>query len=139
MDRPKRRIWNFVVDQKFQVRYATLYTGLIIILHAVVTSVFTKLFMSGGPEAFVNMRRLYIFVMIGIGGTYLALILLAFTWGIVWSHRIAGPTYALKKHLVKMLEGDYSGRVHLRNTDQLVELAEEINKLTEKLEKQTRG
>ncbi len=54
---------------------------------------------------------------------------------IVLSHRIAGPIFRIKKTLDEIIKGDYSKRLHLRNTDELQDVAESINNLMELLEK----
>ena len=54
---------------------------------------------------------------------------------IVLSHRIAGPIYRIKKTLDEVTKGDYSKRLYLRNTDELKDVAESINKVMELLEK----
>ncbi len=54
---------------------------------------------------------------------------------IVLSHRIAGPIFRIKKTLDEIIKGDYSKRLHLRNTDELKDVAESINSLMELLEK----
>jgi methyl-accepting chemotaxis protein len=60
-------------------------------------------------------------------------ILLLF-WGLVISHRIAGPVYRLEQDLKKIAEGDFSLRIKLRKKDELVSIAEGINKVLDKAE-----
>lgn len=50
------------------------------------------------------------------------------------SHRIAGPLYRIKKTIQEVAAGDYSMRLRLRKTDELQDLADEINKLLEVLD-----
>jgi signal transduction histidine kinase len=52
---------------------------------------------------------------------------------IVFTHRIMGPTYAFRRHIQKLIEGDFSFRTSLRRKDRLVELADDLNKLSEHL------
>ena len=54
---------------------------------------------------------------------------------IVLSHRIAGPIFRIKKTLDEIIQGDYGKRLYLRNTDELKDVAESINKIVELLEK----
>ncbi len=51
-----------------------------------------------------------------------------------FSHKISGPTYRLKKALVQLREGDFSFRVQLRRGDELIPIADELNRALEWLE-----
>ena len=63
-------------------------------------------------------------------------ILLLF-WGLIISHRIAGPVYRLEQDLEKIAKGDFSLRIKLRKTDELSSIAEGINKVLDKVEKKS--
>jgi HAMP domain-containing protein len=52
-----------------------------------------------------------------------------FFYGVVISHRMAGPIYRIRKVLDKMAQGDLSTQVHLRKKDDFNALAEGINNL----------
>jgi HAMP domain-containing protein len=54
--------------------------------------------------------------------------------GIIASHRIAGPIDRMVKFLNSVKSGDYSKRLKLREKDELVDLANAINELVDKLE-----
>ena len=60
-------------------------------------------------------------------------ILLLF-WGLVISHRIAGPVYRLEQDLKKIAEGDFSLRIKLRKKDEFASIAKAINKVLDKVE-----
>ena len=51
-----------------------------------------------------------------------------------FSHKISGPAYRLKKALVQLREGDFSFRIQLRRGDELIPLADELNRALEWLE-----
>lgn len=53
--------------------------------------------------------------------------------GVRFSHRLAGPIFRLKKELQRLNAGEKIDPIHLRDSDYFKELAEELNKLTEKL------
>lgn len=53
--------------------------------------------------------------------------------GIMLTHRIFGPMVPIRHQLAKMIEGDYSGRIHLRTSDEFKEVANDINTLTDRL------
>jgi HAMP domain-containing protein len=53
---------------------------------------------------------------------------------LLYTHRIIGPTIAIRRHIRAMKEGLYSHRVCLRKHDELKELARELNELAGILE-----
>lgn len=55
-------------------------------------------------------------------------------WGLVMSHRIAGPVYRLEKDLERIDKGDFSWRIRLRKKDELGSIAEGINKLLDRVQ-----
>ena len=65
------------------------------------------------------------------------LLLLLLGWGLLLSHRIAGPIYRLERELNRMArEGDFSVRLKLRRNDELGSVADGINKVLERIEKE---
>ena len=52
----------------------------------------------------------------------------------IYTHRIIGPTVALKRHIRALKDGLYSHRVHLRKHDELKDMAADLNELAEILE-----
>lgn len=63
------------------------------------------------------------------------LLLILIVWGIVLSHRFAGPLERLESELRKMLdEGKHKHRIHIRKSDDIRPIADEINKLLDKYE-----
>ena len=59
--------------------------------------------------------------------------ILSIVFGIYSSHRVIGPSVAIRKHIDKMKQGDYSSRLHIRRGDELVTVAHVINELTDAL------
>ncbi|MGZ3650276.1 MAG: hypothetical protein ACXVB9_07160 [Bdellovibrionota bacterium] len=55
--------------------------------------------------------------------------------GIVLNHRVYGSLVPILRHVSSLKEQNFSSRVHLRATDELQELAGELNQLAETLEK----
>ena len=53
----------------------------------------------------------------------------------VYTHRMIGPTLPIMRHIRALRDGFYSQRVRLRRHDCFQELADELNKLAETLEK----
>lgn len=62
---------------------------------------------------------------ISLAGT----LLVTFFFGLILSHRMAGPVYRIRMVLKEMAEGDVSGILRLRKKDAFQPLAESINSL----------
>ena len=60
---------------------------------------------------------------------------LIFILGLLFSHRIAGPVYRIGKTLRDISKGNLSLRIRLREGDELIDLADTINNLTENFNK----
>jgi len=54
---------------------------------------------------------------------------------VLLSHRLVGPTVALRRHVEALKNGDYGSRVRLRKHDAFAELAHDLDELAELLEK----
>lgn len=76
-------------------------------------------------------NKINIILLVGVPPLIFVLIL----WGIVLSHKFAGPMERLEKELRRILEhGDYKTRVHLRKSDDIKPIADEINNILDRLE-----
>lgn len=65
------------------------------------------------------------------------LLLLLLAWGLLLSHRIAGPIYRLERELDRIArEGDFSVRLKLRRKDELGSIAGGINKVLERIQRE---
>lgn len=80
------------------------------------------------------------------GGTlvWLAVLILIFFVGnvmisVLATHRLVGPTIAFRRHIKALTEGDYSAQTTLRNNDAFREVAEDLNKLSAKLQERHGG
>lgn len=69
-------------------------------------------------------------LLIGVPPLFIMLIL----WGIVLSHRLAGPMERLERDIKKISEGDYAKRIHVRKNDDIKPLADALNILLDKIE-----
>jgi len=61
------------------------------------------------------------------------LFVLLFLWGIMLSHRFAGPLKRVEDDLDKILEGDYSVRFKVRENDDMKNIINKLNRLLERL------
>ena len=60
-------------------------------------------------------------------------------FSVVITHRMVGPTYAFRRHIRSLLDGNFSVRTRLREGDAFSEVADGLNELSAKLEKQSGG
>ena len=67
------------------------------------------------------------------------LAVLIFIFAIFISHRIAGPIYRIKSIIRNIGEGKLDTRIYLRKTDELHDLADELNKMQEDLKSRLKG
>jgi signal transduction histidine kinase len=72
----------------------------------------------------------YLKIAAGISGVFAVLGLFI---GLMLSHRIYGPMIPIRNHVSKLINGDYSSRIHLRPSDEFKELASDLNALAERL------
>jgi len=63
-----------------------------------------------------------------------AFALVAVLIGVKLSHRIYGPLVPFTRHIDLLKEGHYSARLNLRRTDDLIELKDALNSLSEALQ-----
>ncbi len=74
--------------------------------------------------------KINVILLIGVPPLFLILIL----WGIVLSHRLAGPMERLERDVKKISEGDYSKRIKVRKSDDIKPLVDALNILLDKME-----
>ena len=142
---PKFRRKNYLVARGFQLKFAglilafmffvaifsalTIYYNVWIVLGEKLANVYPQ----GRLVSILKTANLNLFIRLMI------LAPLVGVFAIVLSHRIAGPIYRIKTTLDDVIKGDYSKRLYLRRTDELKDIAESINILVDKLDKQGKG
>jgi HAMP domain-containing protein len=57
---------------------------------------------------------------------------------ILFTHRLIGPTIAFRRHVKMISEGKYQHRTVLRKGDSFMELADDLNRLSSQLEKNSK-
>ncbi len=72
-------------------------------------------------------------ILVPLAIVFLAFILLSFIFGIIYSHKLAGPIYRLEKSLIQIIEGERDFEVRLRKGDQFQKFEILLNKLIKKL------
>jgi HAMP domain-containing protein len=76
-------------------------------------------------------KEINFMLLVGVPPLFLILIV----WGIVLSHRFAGPLERLEAEIGRMVDKeDYKHRIHVRKRDQLKPLSDAINRLLDRVE-----
>lgn len=138
----KRSIKNFFIDKHFQTKYMlltiilllsyTLIFSIIIFLPSILTLYFNYP-LSEQTEAARTLLVLNRTVWPTVG----VVILIFSTLSIFITHKIAGPIYRLKLALSDLISGKFCSKIHLRKWDDLQELAEQVNHLSDELHNYT--
>ncbi|MFA6320999.1 MAG: HAMP domain-containing protein [Candidatus Omnitrophota bacterium] len=134
--KPKFKRKQFIVARKFQLKY----TGVILLLMFITAGFcayivyYTTMIIFGEKLAnvypqghlvsmvkTVNVRILIAMIVASPLIGFLAIFL---------SHKIAGPIYRIERVLGEMAKGNFSIHITLRKGDEMVSLAESINRLT---------
>ncbi len=134
-----RRFRTVIIDAKGQLRLflplAVLLTGaviLVVVLYQVMLGAVGNLTENASSEcvsSLAGMVDMLFQLEVVIVGGMIALVVLTFVLGIVYSHRIYGPKVALLRHVKSLTEGDYSVTAKLRRFDEFQDLADGLNEL----------
>ena len=136
LERRKR----YLVKKGLQFRYLGLIFIAIILPTLLVVGCLYYLIFSlmaeqlGIPESiaynlFPVFKKVNLILLLGIPIISVALLF----WGLLISHRIAGPIYRLERELDRIAQGDFSLRLKIRRKDELGSIAEGINKVLDRI------
>lgn len=137
--RPRFKRRQYIVAKKFQLKYTSLILLLMFVTAGFCSYAiyYTTMILFGEKLASVYPQgQLVSIVNIVNFRIFLSMILispLVGAFGIYLSHKIAGPIYRIEKFLGAMGAGDFSSRIRLRKGDELVSLADAINRLVDSL------
>ena len=130
---------QYIVSAKFQLKYVGLILILVFLTGILCSYVvyYTSMLLLGDKLANVypQGRLISIVNMVNIR-ILLSLLLitpLVVIIGIWASHKIAGPIYRIEKFLNSMVSGDLSQPLTLRKNDELILLADGINRVVESM------
>ena len=137
--KPRFKRKQFIVARRFQVKYA----GVILLLMFLTAGFcsyaiyYTTMISFGEKLANVYPQGQLVSIVNSVNFRILASIIvispLVGFLGIYLSHKIAGPIYRIEKFLTTMAAGDLSSRITLRKGDEMVSLADSVNRLTDSL------
>lgn len=134
----KRSFKNYFIDKHFQTKYFLLtilllltYTfifTIILFLPSILTLLFDYPF-----EEKAEAARTFLILHGTIWPTTGTVILIFSIFSIFLTHKIAGPAYRLKHALTGLIGGNLDLKIRLRKWDDLQELAEQVNLLSDEL------
>lgn len=142
----RRQTRNYVQNPRVQYRYALYFFGF-----AVAAAVINQMFMVrafrsilvqtllstnidpallqaavGDPLQALALKMTLMYPILGMACAAFA----------IWiTHKFVGPQVALRRHIGRLQDGDYSAVCRLRNGDELEPVAEALNKLARELER----
>ncbi len=140
MVRPKIKRKQYLVAKKFQLKYVGIILALMFLTAALCSYViyYTSMILMGEKLANVYPQgRLVHIVKIVNFRIMLSVLLvtpLVALIGIFLSHRIAGPIYRMERFMDSLAAGDLGSRIYLRQGDELITVANSINRLADSFE-----
>ena len=141
MPRPILRRRQYIIKKGLQFRYIGLVFGLALLTSLVTgwTVFATGWHFLGEKLASVYPQGRLVYVLrvtnLALIRNLLLISPLVFILALLFSHRIAGPVYRIGKTLEDISKGNLGLKIRLREGDELVDLADMINNLTENFNK----
>jgi len=143
--RHQRKIKNFLLQPLVQIKlglYATVVTVLFsVIMFGVLYANFYRIYdmileLTDLRTEVTMVLDSYIASLMGwLGALVLLYVSLMIVLSIYYTHRLIGPTYAFRRHIQELMNGNLSSRITLRKGDALHEVADDLNALAEYLAK----
>lgn len=138
----KIRRKNYLINKPLQFIYSgiTIYLLLIGIIvvgigtyYLTFSTILNELEAKGGMlQAYELVRSINLLILKRVGVMVLVILVFAFTVGVYYLHRIAGPIFRIERTIREMAEGKKVECLRLRKKDFFKSLAEAVNKLIEK-------
>ncbi len=143
-----RNVKNYALQPYFQVRlgvysvvlsliFAVILSGILYLNLGKLLEIIVEL--TGVPEEvrdlldqYINPAKIQVFGAVAI----YAAINIGMT--ILFTHHLVGPTIAFRRHVQMISEGNYQHRTILRKGDAFAEVAEDLNKLSQQFEQNSK-
>ncbi len=131
---------NYLIHKKLQFKYAALTIALLLLYTLLLLSAIfvppAAIFYSTSLPLSVRAEAADAFILLNnyIWPGIAAIILLFGAISIFVTHKVAGPFFVMTRAMRDIMQGDLKARITLRKRDDLSELAEAVNHMTEKLE-----
>jgi len=133
----ERRRWKILILPRLQLKYALMiFIGFLI--SAIVTGGFlyvtSERLLSTEIKNPIIVDLTHRMTLLMMAELYIYAFGIA-AFGLVLSHRIAGPLYHFKKSMDTVATGDLTHRIQLRSSDELKDIAASFNGMIESLQK----
>jgi hypothetical protein len=154
MGKSQRKLKNYLLDLRYQLKFTLTMVG----IAAALTTALGWVILSKAHEAsrvvavraldpsdelaqqlaeqFAHNDRLLVFLLIGFGVVLSAVLTV---YGIVLTHKVAGPLFKVSVYLDKIRDGKLGQVYNLRKGDELVEFFEHFKAAHDALRKQEEG
>jgi methyl-accepting chemotaxis protein len=146
--RGQRQVRNYLLQPPFQVQLViyncvlafTFATAVVGVLWRIQARLANRMDAIGVPESL----RDTLDSALGDSAIYLVILGLIFMVAcasvtIILTHRLVGPAYAFRRQINELTSGTYTARIKLRENDAFTEVADDLNKLAETLERERGG
>lgn len=138
MSKPYKRS-IFIVDPRFQIKFSLLICFIMLISSSFYPLVIYQLIASLAEKVpsskqhlegmLDSLKMLLILWQLGFG-------IVTFIICILFTHRIAGPMYKLKKYLSDLRDGRIQGELYFRGGDYFQDVADEVNETVSSFQEQ---
>lgn len=139
----KRQLKNLIVDSEFQKKIIILVSGFVFLQALLTTgyliygaSVIKVSLINKGvqDDVIILITKLVNSIIWGIEFANVGFLIFSFVLSTYFSHKIAGPLFAIKKAINNLINGVDHRKIILRKGDEFHDLANRINKLFEDYE-----
>ena len=146
----RKRRTQYLIAKSFQLRFSLFLTGVGVVvttavgavLYHVLSKTQSLLIGSGmvtSPQVIdflMDQRSLFIYSLLAV---FVGVTLLLMIFGIVVSHRLAGPIFALTRKMNALAQGNFNATLDLRRGDEFQDLKEKYNTLVHGLQNQVKS
>jgi nitrogen fixation/metabolism regulation signal transduction histidine kinase len=129
--RPRCRRTTLIINKELQhriIRHVTLYPLLALLVAATSVGILATRVSGEAAEVYADLPSL-VLLLLSVIAFVLVFGLLLIRQALIFSNKIAGPSYRICKSLEQIRNGDLDLRIQLREDDFNTEIAEEINQL----------
>jgi nitrogen fixation/metabolism regulation signal transduction histidine kinase len=144
--KPKYHSWpwyrrrQYLIDRKGQLLATAKIAGVVLVLLVLVNVVFylwsdieTRAIVASNPELSAEMADIDLRSTLVFATVSLVVLVLVVIRAIMLTHRTAGAAFNLQRCLDRVASGDYSTVLRVRRKDNLRQLQEPFNRMTESL------
>ncbi len=134
----RRSRYRFVIERDFQYRFTIRICLIAGLIYTVIGGI-NIFYLRYNYESLINHATIQMpslvpqlehelrFLTSGVVASLILMISTIFYLGLILTHRVAGPLYALKKRLQDFIQGRHPVRLHLRSKDEFRGLEELFN------------